>query len=154
MGFAVDHRVATWRLQVFLDWVLHAHQLEHRWSHLNRFNCVSNARRGKARAFWRLPDDRDAHGRIVDEETVLSFAVLSKGFAVIAEEDDQGIVIEAVGGLLEPGEEPSQLAVRVGDFALIGLLRVLRAERFGWVIRTVRVVEMEPEEQRLIWMSC
>jgi len=74
------------------------------------------------------------HGRIVDEETVLFLAVLSEGFAVIAEEDDQRIVIEVVGGMLEPREEPTQLAVRVGDFALIGLLRVLRAERFGRVI--------------------
>jgi len=89
MGFAVHQRHETRRLKLFLDWVLHSHQLEHGWSHLNRFNCVSNALRGKARAFWRLQDDRDAHGRIVDEETVLSFAVLSKGFAVIAEEDDQ-----------------------------------------------------------------
>src|SRR6267143_1201134 len=153
MGLAAHQRHEARCLELFLDSVLHACRLEQRWPDLNRFNCVSKALRGKARALWRLQNQRDAYGRIVDEETVLSFTVLSKGFAVVAEEDDQGIVIETVGGLLEPGKQPTQLAVRVGDFALIGLLRVLRAERFGRVIRTVRVVEMEPEEKRLILVS-
>ena len=146
MGLAYHQRHEARCLKLFLDGVLHSRKLEHRWAYLNRFNCVSNALRGQARAFCRLHDERDVHGRIVDEETVLFFAVLSKGFAVIAEENDQRIVIEVVGGMLEPGEEPTQLAVRVGDFALIGLLRILRAERFGRVIGAVRVVEMEPEE--------
>src|SRR6267143_1553307 len=75
------------------------------------------------------------------------------GFAVHQRHETRRLKLFLDWVLLEPGEEPSQLAVRVGDFALIGLLRVLRAERFGRVIRTVRVVEMEPEEKRLIWMS-
>src|SRR5260370_11641259 len=153
MGFAVEQRHEACCLELLLNRVFHACQLEYRWSDLNGFHGVSDALCSQARVLRRFQKERDTHGRIVDEEAVFFFAVLSKGFAVIAEEDDQGIVIEAVGGLLEPGEEPSQLAVRVGDFALIGLLRVLRAERFGRVIRTVRVVEMEPEEKRLIWMS-
>src|SRR6266851_5669493 len=83
---------------------------------------------------------------------MLLLAVFSERFAMIAEEDDQGVVVEAVWGFLEPRKEPAELAVRIRDFTFVQLLRVLRAERLRRVIRTVRIVKVKPEEKRLIRM--
>jgi len=51
MGLADHQRHEARCLKLFLDGVLHPRQLEHRWSDLNRFNCVSNALRGQAVVF-------------------------------------------------------------------------------------------------------
>ena len=55
-------------------------------------------------------------------------------------QDDEGLIVEAAGA--ERIEEPLQLAVRIGDFAVVQMASVFCVERFRRVVRTVRIVKM------------
>ncbi len=94
----------------------------------------------------RFHDQRNVDGRVIDKESVFFFAVLAQRFSVIAEHDDRGAVIKPV--LLEPGDQASQFVVGVGDFAVIGMRAVLRTKRLRRIVRTVRIIQMQPEEKR------
>ena len=82
------------------------------------------------------------HGRVVHEETVLLFSMLSQRLAVIAQGCDEGGIVELV--LLEPDNQPAEFVIGVRDFTVIEMISVLRAIRFGRVVGAMRIVEMQP----------
>ena len=73
------------------------------------------------------------------------FAMIAQRFSVIAEHDDRSVVIKLV--LFQPGDQASQFMVGVGDFAVIGMRAILCAKRLRRIVRTVRIVQMQPEEK-------
>src|SRR5271170_6976458 len=89
------------------------------------------------------------HRGVVDEETVLILAMLPEGLAVIAEGDDQRRIVEAV--LFEPSHQVAEFVIGVGNLAIVGVIAVLRPVRFRRIVRTMRIVKMQPEKKRPSW---
>ena len=98
----------------------------------------SHATRLKAASRRRFHDQRNVHRRVVDEESVLFFAVVAQRFTVIAEEDDQTAVVKLVA--LQPIDQAAQFVVGVRDLAVIEMSAILRAIRFRRIVRAVRIV--------------
>ena len=55
----------------------------------------------------------------IERSPVVEAAVFAEFFAVVGEQDDEGVVVEAEG--LEMAEETSQLRVGVGDLAVVAV---------------------------------
>ncbi len=67
---------------------------------------------------------------------------------MIAGEDDQRIIEETA--ILEELPETTEERIGVGDFAVIRSPGVLRKVGFGRCVGIVRVIEMEPDEERCL----
>jgi hypothetical protein len=48
---------------------------------------------------------------------------------------------------LKKGNEAAHLFVRVGDFTIIRMGAEARFEWFRWIIRRMRIVEVQPQEK-------
>ncbi len=96
-------------------------------------------------------DQRDAHRRLVDEESVGHLAVLAQHLAVIGEHRHQRLPQPALS--FECLEQPPDLGVGVGDLGVVGAVaggRETRPVRFRRLVGSVRVVQVHPGEERLI----
>ncbi len=78
---------------------------------------------------------------------MLFFAVIANPFAVIGHHRDQRAI--ELSRLLEGGDQPRNAAVDVCDFAVVRRGTEPRFERSRRIVRRVRVVEMNPGEERL-----
>ena len=58
--------------------------------------------------------------RVINEEAVLVFAVLSKRLAVIAQRDDQRRIIQMI--LLEPRDQISEFVIGIGNLAIVEMV--------------------------------
>ena len=76
---------------------------------------------------------------------MLGLAVLAQALAMVAGDDDRLRARDPVEGL----DDPPELLVHRGHFPQVGVLRVAAAERLGRRVRRVRLVVMDPEEERL-----
>ena len=65
---------------------------------------------------------------------------------MIGQQHYEGAIVEAA--LAEIIKEPRKLAVRVSHFAVVQASGVLTVERLRRIIRTVGIVEMQPDEER------
>ena len=92
-------------------------------------------------------DQRDVDGCLVDEEAVGRLLVLAQAFAVVAGEDQEGVLDEAVG--FEELPEPAELGIGEGDLAEIGMVGVCLSKGGGRLVGRMRVVEMDPGEEFL-----
>src|SRR5579863_4806899 len=99
-------------------------------------------RRGTA---GRLDDQRHTQSRAIGEEPVLVLAMLAQRLAVVAQQNDERPVVES--GLAQVIKHPSELAVRVGNLAVVEVAGVARVKRFRWIIGTVGIVEVKPHEE-------
>ncbi len=92
--------------------------------------------------------DRERHVRraVVDEEAVCGLAVIAEAFSVVPHDHDHGAVVQAE--VLQRPEHARDLRIGEGDFAVVGVFLVLRCERLRRPVRRVRVVEMDPGEER------
>ncbi len=74
----------------------------------------------------------------------------AKRLTVIADDDNDGALIEA--GVPQPGEETIDLLIDEGDFAIVQTRRTPPAElgqqRLGRLVWRMRIVEMDPGEER------
>ena len=96
-------------------------------------------------------NQRDVHRRLVDEETVLLFAVFSQRLPVVADGDDDRVV--EAPARLEILDQPADLRVSRSHLAVVRSLEgggEARPVRLGRNVRTVRIVEMHPCEKRTI----
>ncbi len=75
-------------------------------------------------------------------------SVIAEPLAMIAGEDDQRIVEQAA--ILEELPEAAEERIGVGHLAVIRPPGVLRQVGFGRRVGIVRVVEMEPDEERRV----
>src|SRR5581483_5848395 len=71
---------------------------------------------------------------------------LSQGFPVVAGEYDGAAVVKATRS--QPGEQPPEFLVRVGNLPVIRMGAVIGTEGFWRIVRAVRVVKMEPQKER------
>ena len=65
----------------------------------------------------RRHDEGDMLCVVVDVKAMSAFAMAPQPLAVIADDDNDGVLIEA--GALQPGEAPIDLFIREGDLAIV-----------------------------------
>ena len=129
-----------------MNLILHSGQAGQGRGHRDRLHRRRHPAGPDSASRGRFHDQRNVDGRVVDEEAMLFFAVLAQRLSVIAEHDDRGAVVKLV--LLQPGDQASQFVVGVGNFAVIRMRAVLGAKGLRRIVRTVRIVQMQPEEKR------
>src|SRR5579863_337094 len=100
-------------------------------------------RRGTA---GRLDDQRHTQSRAIGEEPVLVLAMLAQRLAVVTEHNDERPVVES--GFAQVIKHPSELAVCVGNLAVVEVAGVARVKRLRRIIGTVGVVQVKPREVR------
>ena len=87
---------------------------------------------------------------VVDVVAMRPLTVTSQRLAMIADDDDDGALVDARAP--QPGEEPIHLLIDERDLAVVRSGRTSTAElghqRLRRLIRSVRVVEMDPGEER------
>ena len=91
-------------------------------------------------------DERYAQRDVVDEEAVLLFLVLAERLAVIGGDHHQRAVGNTERG--QPRQEPPEDLIRVRDLAVVWGLGVTGLVRRRSRVRRVRVVEVDPGEER------
>src|ERR1019366_3426155 len=94
----------------------------------------------------RFDDERDVEGGVVEKEPVGVFSVLAQAFAVVTNNNNDGVLVGA--GLLESGDEVAERGVGVGDLAVVKVLRVLLRKGRGRLVRIVGIEKMDPHEAR------
>ena len=72
--------------------------------------------------------------------------MVAEALAVVADDDNHRAVVEAER--LELGDDAADLAVGEGNLAVVRVSLVTRRERLGRVVGRVRVVEVDPGEER------
>ena len=80
-------------------------------------------------------DHRHMQRRLIQQQAVRQFAVLAERLAVIAGDDDDGVL------RIDRAEQTAELNIEICDLAVVRLrIRIRRR------VRRVRVVEMHPRE--------
>ncbi len=85
-------------------------------------------------------------GGVVDKEAMLVFAMLAQRFAMVAQEQNQTLLVELVP--LEPSDQTAEFMIGIGDLSVIQMPSILAPIRFRRIVGAVRIVQMEPEEER------
>ena len=124
----------------------HAEQLERGRQEVDAADGIGDAP-PRHRVERRPNQQRHVHRRLVDEEAVRALAVFAEALAVIAHDDDDGVLGEMVR--VEIGEQAADLRIDERDLADVGMAGVARLERLRRIVRRVRVVEMDPAEETL-----
>ena len=91
-------------------------------------------------------DHRYAHGRLIDENGVSEFVMLTETFAVIRQEDQDSVLIAA--RLAKRVHDPAYLRIGKCDLAIIRPAGEPLAVRRRRIVRRVWVVEVHPCEKR------
>src|SRR5229473_6392542 len=87
-------------------------------------------------------------GRFVDKETVRFLAMLAESFAVVAGDNDQRPVIYSFG--FQIGDDASYLRIHEGNSTIVRMAAIFLQIRRRRVVRMVRVVKMDPQEEGLL----
>src|SRR5712691_6651309 len=85
------------------------------------------------------------YGGVVHKKTVLTLSMLAQRLAMITEKQDHAGIIKL--RLLQPCDQSPQFMVCVGNLSVIQVALVLAAKWFWRIIRTVRIIQMKPEEK-------
>ena len=100
-------------------------------------------------------DKRDTDSVIIDEIAMRSFAVASQSLPVVADKNEDRILVQAI--LLQPGDTPSDLFIHESDLTVVEAdeapgaeFRAIRLRRF---IGSMRVVKMNPGEKRVVLLA-
>ena len=93
-------------------------------------------------------DPGNAKHGLVQEQAVLALAVIAKTFSVIGDRDDERAIETAL--TLEQRDQPRHARVHIGDFAVVRPRAIRRVEGRRRGVRRVRVVQVDPGEERLI----
>ena len=95
-------------------------------------------------------EEGDAKGVVVHEIAVARLAVAAQGLAVVAHHDDDGPVLDPLRP--QPRKAAPHLLVGEGDLSVVEAAQaaplVLRAEGLRGLVGSVRVVQMDPREER------
>ena len=92
-------------------------------------------------------DERHVHRAVVQQVGVRQLVVLAHALAVVGRQHDQRAVVEAVA--LQPVEQRAEALVGVGDLAVVRPVREELVVGHRRVVRLVRVVVVDPQEERL-----
>jgi hypothetical protein len=123
----------------------HAQQGEHRRHKVDDADGVGD--RAPAQALERRPNHEGDAGRgLVDEEPVRVLTVIAEALAVVAQDRDHRAVQQIP--LPEERDDPADLGVGEGDFAAVRMSGVLGLVGLGRIVRRVRVVQVDPREER------
>ena len=83
-------------------------------------------------------------------KAVRPLAMTPEPLAMISDDDDDCAFVEA--RVAEPRQTSIHLLIREGDLPVVSSCRTARAklrrEGLGWLVRRVRIVEMNPREER------
>jgi hypothetical protein len=99
------------------------------------------------RVVRRPNQQRHVHRRLVDEKPVRAFAMFAEALAVIAHDDNHRAIGEVMR--VEVGEQASDLRIDKRDLADVRMAGIARLERFGRIVRGMRVIEVHPAEEPL-----
>ena len=91
-------------------------------------------------------DHRNTHGRLIDENGVGEFAMLTETFTVIRQEDQDSVLIAT--RLAKRVHDPAYLRIGKCDLAVIRPAGEPLAVRRRRIVGRVRVVEVHPREKR------
>src|SRR5438552_17505462 len=92
-----------------------------------------------------MNDERYMQRGVVNKEAVSLLSMLTQTLAVISAEDDQCVVVQALG--LERSNQPPHLRVGKGDFPIVGVIFVFSGIRGERTVRVVRMVQVHPPEK-------
>src|SRR5271168_4866343 len=120
------------RLKLLLNLVVYSRQAKHHRSDRNRLHRTPLSPRPKAFSSRRFHDQRNTDGRVVNEKAVLLLAVLAERLAVIAEKNDETVIIKLIA--LQPREQATEFAVGIGDLPVVGMTAVLRGKRLRRIV--------------------
>ena len=95
-----------------------------------------------------MNDERHVQRGVVDEEAMGFFSVLAQALAVIAAENDHGVLIQAFG--FEEMNQASHLRIGESDFSVVGTVLVFGRIRGRGMIGIVRIVQVHPEKEFLL----
>ena len=84
--------------------------------------------------------------RIVNEESVFLFAVVTQAFAVITRQDDQRVRKALL--LLQKRHQTTHLSIHKSDFPIIGASLVAADIGLRRLVRVVGIVQVNPKEER------
>ncbi len=93
-------------------------------------------------------DEWDPDRRVVNEYTVADLTVVTEALSVIADHDHQGLLREPQ--LVERAEQPPQLRVVERDLSVVRIACVRLCIRSGRLVHDVRVVVLDPQEERIV----
>jgi hypothetical protein len=91
-------------------------------------------------------DERHVHGGLIQQASVLRFAVLAECFTVIADDDNR---VRRAYGFVERTAQTGHLAVHEVDLPDIALPRRLAGTSVRRSVRRVGIVVVDPEETGL-----
>ena len=124
---------------------LQAGGIEYRWQQVDMTGRVSHHPPGQSTG--RRPDDQwDVDRRVVHEVAVEHLAVIAQAFAVVGREHEQRTIEQA--SLFERLPELADQCVGKRDRAIVGAACKCRLVRLWRPVRVVRVIEVEPKEER------
>ena len=95
----------------------------------------------------RLDDERNEKRRVVEEQTVREFLVLSETLPVVARQNNCASIIQTL--ILEECREPAYLLVAIRHLPIVRTRLETRAERFRRPIGIVWIVQMNPNKERV-----
>jgi len=125
----------------------HTQQVEHGGHDVHRPHGVGHpARLGKAER--RAEDEGHVRHAVVDEKAVRGLAVVAQALAVIAHHDDDRLLVEPASA--QQVEHAPDLAVGKRHLTVVRVPLVARRERLGRAVRRVRIVEVNPREERRV----
>ena len=94
---------------------------------------------------WRPDQEGDVRHAVVDEEAVRAFPVIPEALAVIAQDDEDGAVVDTER--LQLSHEAPKLTVGKGNLAVVRTLLVSGREWLGRPVGGVRVVQVNPGKE-------
>ncbi len=101
---------------------------------------------GSRRFQRRFQNERNVQRRVVKKQAVSIFSVLAQAFAVIAGDDDDGVVVDA--GFLQKCNPVGDRGIGVGNFAVVQMVFVFLRERRRRLVGIVRIEQVHPHEVR------
>src|SRR5262249_10670226 len=90
-------------------------------------------------------DHRNFHRCVVYKKSVIGFTMLIQAFTMITHHNNQRVLHKA--RLFQLAEKSAQNVIGVGNFTIIGSRSVLCLERFGWIIRSMGIIQVDPEKE-------
>src|SRR5262249_42332346 len=96
-----------------------------------------------------LHEQRDANSLIVKEHAVTLFAMLSECLSVIGHDGDDRVLVQTAAS--QKRQELAHRRVRVSNLTVVRLGSITTLIGFRRIVRVVRVVNMNPDEELAGW---
>ncbi len=117
--------------------------LKHGWHQVGKIHQAGHDP-GRRRT-RQMNDERNVQRGVIDEEAVGFLAVLAQTFAMIAAENDHGVVIQSFG--FQEMNEASDLRIRESDLTVVGTVFVFGCIWGRGMIGIMGIVQVHPEKE-------